>query len=59
MAVLSVVGRAAAPSLPLRLARLRSLPTPVIGRIHEDQVWLDMRGAAPFDELLQTLGQLG
>ena len=39
-------------------ARLRSLPTPVIGRIHEDQVWLDTRGAAPFDELVQTLGQL-
>ena len=39
-------------------ARLRCLPTPVIGRIHEDQVWLDTRGAAPFDELIQTLGHL-
>ena len=39
-------------------SQLRSLPTPVIGRIHNDEVWLDMRGADPLDELVGTLSQL-
>ena len=37
---------------------LRNLPTPVIGRIHEDQVWLDMRGAESEEELAATLSHL-
>ncbi len=37
---------------------LRNLPTPVIGRIHEDQVWLDMRCAEPEEELLEALSHL-
>ena len=37
---------------------LRNLPTPVIGRIHEDQVWLDMRCAEPEKELLEALSHL-
>ena len=34
---------------------LRQLDIPVIGRIAEAKLWLDMRGAAPLDELLATL----
>ena len=37
---------------------LRSLPTPVIGRVHGDKVWLDMRGAQPLQDLAKTLGEL-
>jgi L-seryl-tRNA(Ser) seleniumtransferase len=40
------------------LARLRALPTPVIGRIGQGAVWLDMRGAEPLDVLADTLGKL-
>ena len=36
-------------------ASLRQLDIPVIGRIAEGRLWLDMRGAAPLDELLATL----
>ena len=40
------------------LAKLRELPTPVIGRIAEDNLILDMRGAEPIDELLKVLATL-
>ena len=40
-------------------AQLRALRTPVIGRIHKDTLWLDMRGALPMDELVATLRAVG
>ncbi|MCP5181799.1 MAG: L-seryl-tRNA(Sec) selenium transferase [Pseudomonadales bacterium] len=39
-------------------ARLRRLPVPVVGRIQERALWLDMRGADPLDELLTSLHEL-
>ena len=36
-------------------ARLRTLHTPVIGRLHQGLVWLDMRGAERLDELIESL----
>lgn len=41
------------------LSRMRSLSTPIIGRIKEDRVWLDMRGAEPLEELTRVIGELG
>ena len=38
---------------------LRRLKTPVVGRIADGRIRLDMRGAAPLDELLATLKGLG
>lgn len=38
--------------------RLRGLTTPVIGRISKKQIFLDMRGADPLDELLKTVDAL-
>ena len=40
------------------LKALRGLSTPIIARVAEDSVWLDMRGAEPLDELLLTLDEL-
>ena len=37
---------------------LRGLPTPVIARLQQDALWLDMRGADPLDELLDNLALL-
>jgi L-seryl-tRNA(Ser) seleniumtransferase len=39
-------------------ARLRGLRVPVITRLQQDMVWLDMRGAEPETELLEVLGAL-
>jgi len=39
-------------------ARLRELPVPVIGRINQGRIWLDVRGAEPLGELCDALGAL-
>jgi hypothetical protein len=39
-------------------ARLRDLPNAVIGRISGGSLLLDLRGAQPLSELLQTLSHL-
>ena len=41
------------------LSKMRTLSTPIIGRIKEDRVWLDMRGAEPLEELRAVIGELG
>ena len=33
----------------------RTAVAPIIGRVKDDQVLLDMRGADPMDELIQAL----
>jgi len=40
-------------------ASLRGLDPAVVGRIANDRLWLDMRGADPLDELARVLGSLG
>ena len=40
------------------LATLRKLTPAIIGRVNKGAVYLDMHGAEPLDELLQTLKQL-
>lgn len=37
---------------------LRNLTTPVIARVHDDKVWLDMRGAELLAELSTTLAEM-
>ncbi|WP_040976822.1 L-seryl-tRNA(Sec) selenium transferase [Necropsobacter massiliensis] len=39
-------------------ARLKSLPQPVIGRIEQNKIWLDLRSLADINELLHTLESL-
>ena len=53
----SVSVRISSDEIPVAelLDRLRGLPTPVIGRISQDSVWLDMRGAELLDDLCATL----
>ena len=41
------------------LSKLRALSTPIIGRIREDRVWLDLRGAEPLEELSKVIEELG
>lgn len=44
--------------LPALQTALRALPVPVIARLSQGSVWLDMRGADPLDELERTLSAL-
>ena len=39
-------------------ARLRRLPVPVVARVSDGRLWLDMRGAEPLPELLDSLRKL-
>ncbi len=39
-------------------SRLRQLTMPVVGRIQQDTLWLDMRGADPLSELIANLRTL-
>ncbi len=39
-------------------ARLKSLPQPVIGRIEQNKIWLDLRSLADINQLLHTLESL-
>lgn len=50
----------AAKEAPVRQLqdRLRGLSTPVVARLNQGQLWLDMRGAELIDELLITLDEL-
>lgn len=40
------------------LARLKGLVTPVIGRMEDDKIWLDMRSAGDISTLVETLEHL-
>jgi len=72
----SFTGGGALPELPLESAALvlshpersandlqewfRSLPVPIIARVHEEQIWLDFRTILPhdYDELISAINQL-
>ncbi|OOF70274.1 L-seryl-tRNA(Sec) selenium transferase [Rodentibacter caecimuris] len=40
------------------LVRFKSLPQPIIGRIEKNKIWLDLRSAANFDDLLNMIEKL-
>ncbi len=39
-------------------AKLRRLSTPIIGRLHDSAVWLDIRCGEPLDEIIETVATL-
>ncbi|MCK3658056.1 L-seryl-tRNA(Sec) selenium transferase [Pasteurellaceae bacterium Pebbles2] len=40
------------------LTRFKQLPTPIIGRVEQDKIWLDMRSLADVNALLEGLNSL-
>jgi L-seryl-tRNA(Ser) seleniumtransferase len=55
----AIVVRAPADARLREIAeRLRSLPTPVIGRIHDGELWLDVRALDDVDALCAELSEL-
>lgn len=40
------------------ISRFKHLPQPIIGRIEQNKLWLDLRSLADFESLLKTLEQL-
>jgi L-seryl-tRNA(Ser) seleniumtransferase len=55
-----VKGRGAGSALKALEQRFRGLPTPVIGRVHEGALWLDLRcleDEAAFTAQLATLAK--
>ncbi|MBB5607113.1 MULTISPECIES: L-seryl-tRNA(Sec) selenium transferase [unclassified Janthinobacterium] len=61
LAIRSVAGSRLSNALGVLEQRLRALPQPVIGRISQDTLWLDLRclEAAHMAAFTQQLGQLG
>jgi L-seryl-tRNA(Ser) seleniumtransferase len=59
LVVESVGGKGGGRAVNALAARLRALPTPVVGRIHEGALWLDARCLRPAEEavLLEALGK--
>lgn len=47
-----------AEKLTALIQRLKQLPQPIIGRVEQNKLWLDLRSLANFDRLLNTLEQL-
>ena len=54
----AVAVSAAGKALQELAARLRGLPVPVVTRVADGRLWLDMRGADPLPELLDNLRAL-
>jgi L-seryl-tRNA(Ser) seleniumtransferase len=52
------IGHADEKRLPALQAAFRALPVPVIGRIRQGALWLDMRGAEPLVDLEAALAAL-
>ncbi|MDG6895693.1 L-seryl-tRNA(Sec) selenium transferase [Volucribacter amazonae] len=40
------------------MARFKALPEPIIGRLEQDKIWLDLRSVADLQELLKTVEKL-
>ncbi|MFZ7156057.1 L-seryl-tRNA(Sec) selenium transferase [Avibacterium avium] len=47
-----------AEKLTALIQHLKQLPQPIIGRVEQNKLWLDLRSLANFDRLLNTLEQL-
>lgn len=54
----SVAVTVSGENLTALLTRFKQLSRPIIGRMEQDKIWLDLRSAADFDELLATVREL-